>query len=221
MSDSILKQYQTTPTPELERQLLDTHQSYINAISSKWKGTLPESVINARAQRHAIDAFKTYKTGTGANIQTHLHNHLSQLDRFVGDHSNVSHIPEHQRQQIGKVNQATNFLQDKLDRQPTELEISKHLKMKLPHIQRIIRNKRADFINDSDSEMSGPQVHDHTKANQIFAYRQELKPLERKQFDAITGYNQPAMSPKQVGQQFNLKPYEVSRLKSRFAQGLK
>lgn len=225
MSNELILQYQKDPTnKEVAKQLLDLHADYIRSNVNKWKGPLPDAVLNAHGRNYALQAFKTYDPSKGANINTHLYNHLSQLSRLIYQHQNVANISENNIQQIGKVKSAQLFLTDELERDPTNSEIAEHLHMPIAHIDKILKSQRADFVNDSDAEV---QQFDASQSNtemsqRIFSYRQALTPLKREQFDLLTGYgNSQVISPQDFGKKFKLKPYEVSRLKMHFAKGLK
>ena len=222
MTDELIKQYQQTGSKEIENQLLDLHKDYIRANVNKWAGIIPQTVLEAHGKNYAIQGFKTYDPTKGANINTHLYNNISQLSRIIYQHQNASSIPENLIQQIGRVKQAKNYLTDELNREPTDEEIADHMHQPLAHIQKTLKYNRADLINDSDRDVKQETIKDYTKANEIFAYRQELPDKEKKQFDALTGFgNAKVLAPGEFGKKFKLKPYEVSRLKAHFAKGLK
>jgi len=222
MSNELILQYQKNPTKEYEDQLLDLHKDYIRANINKWDGIIPKAIIDIYGKQYAVNAFKTFDPSKGASINTHLYNHISQLSRMIYQHNNVSSIPENLIQQLGRIKQAKNYLTDELNREPTDEEIADHMHQPLAHIKKAIKYNRADLINDSDREVKQESVKDYTKANEIFSYRQSLPEEQKKQFDSLTGFNnQPVLSPGQFGKQFKMKPYEVSRLKSIFAKGLK
>ena len=222
MDMGLITQYQQNPSKELEERLLAEHSDYIRSNVNKWKGVLPDSVMDAYGKKYAIQAFKTFDPKK-ANINTHLYNNLSQVSRLVYKAQNTVRIPESQIQMIGKVNAARDFLADKLDREPTPDEVADHLHLPKQHIAKVIKNQRADFINDSDAEQQFDYgSSDQEKGEQIFAYRQALGKKQQQQFDALTGFGGVnPLSPKQFGAKFKLKPYEVSRLKASFAEGLK
>lgn len=222
MTDELIKQYQQTNSKELEDQLLDLHKNYIHANIAKWKGAIPDPIIFAYGKKYAIDAFKSFDASKGASINTHLYNHISQLSRMIYSANNVSSIPENLIQQLGRIKYAKNYLTDELNREPTDEEIADHMHQPLAHIKKAIQYNRADFVNDSDKDLKQHTAKDYTTANKIFNYRQELPEVQKIQFDALTGYNDTKpLSPGEFGKQFKMKPYEVSRLKSYFAKGLK
>jgi hypothetical protein len=64
--------------------------------------------------------------------------------------------------------------------------------------------------------------HNPMMSDRIFSYRQSLDDKMKNKFDALTGFGDTKpLSPQQFGKKFKLKPYEVSRLKTFFAKGLR
>ena len=219
MLNDLILQFQKDPSnKQLEQELLNQHKNYIQSHINKWKGVLPDPVMDAYGKKYAIDAFKSYNSSK-SNINTHLYNHLSQLSRMVYKSQNTVKIPEQQIQMIGRVNTAKDYLTDQLGREPNVDEVSDYMHLPKKHIAKVLLNQRADFVNDSDSEKQfqfGSQ--DTEMSHRIFGYRQSLDQAKQQQFDALTGFNQTApLSPKQFAKKFKMKPYEVSRLKAKFA----
>lgn len=221
MTDALIKQYQLTGSKELENQIMENHKGYIQANINKWGGVLPQATLNAYGNHYAKEAFKSYDPSKGASINTHLYNNISQLSRLVYQHQNVSGIPEHLIQMIGKVKQAQNHLSDEFGRDPTTHEVADYMHLPLAHIAKVIKFQRADLVNDSDFDMPQNAVSQHGVSDRIFSYRNSLDPKQQQQFDDITGFNNTKpLSPQDFGKKYNLKPYEVSRLKTTFAKGL-
>ena len=222
MTNDLIRQYQETGSKEMEDQLFDLHKSYIQANINKWSGVLPEAVLQAYGKHYALNAFKTFDPNKGGSINTHLYNNISQVSRRVYAANNSLSIPEHQIQMIGKVNSAKDYLVDELGRDPTTDEIADHLHLPKQHIAKIIKNQRADFLNDSDTDQQHQVGGDNKLSDKIFGYRQGLDEKQKEHFDHLTGFGgTTALSPQQFGKKFKLKPYEVSRLKTYFAKGLK
>lgn len=221
MSNLLIQEYQKTGSKEIENQLLDLHKNYIRANINKWSGIIPQSILDAYGKHYAINAFKTFDPNKGASINTHLYNNISQLSRHIYTHQNTVKLPEHQVQMIGKVNQAKEYLTDELGYEPSASEIADHLSLPKQHIAKIIKNQRVDFINDSDTDMQIATSGDGNISDKIFTYRQTLAPKQQQQFDLLTGFGGVTpLKPQAFGQQFKLKPHEVSRLKLHFAKGL-
>ena len=224
MSNELIAQYQIDPTnKEIEQKLLDEYNPYIKANVNKWRGQLPDIVLHTHGQHHALEAFKTYNPDKGS-IHTHLYNQLAQVSRLVYENSNATKIPEQQIMRIGHINSAKAYLNDQLGYEPSVDEIADHLHLPSAHVEKILTNQRADFVNDSDTEFQqvATSNKDISTSNKLFSYRNSLEPEKQKQFDMLTGFNNtPVATPGQVGKQFKLKPYEVTRLKRLFVKGLK
>lgn len=224
MSNELIAQFQLDPTnKEIEQKLFDEYGSYIKSNINKWAGPIPQVVLDTHGKHHALEAFKTYNPELGS-IHTHLYNGLAQLSRLVYENQNAVKIPENVTLKIGKVNSVKSYLTDQLGYEPSIDEIADHLHLPTSHIEKIIQNQRADFINDSDTEFQqiATSTKDISTSNKIFSYRNKLEPEKQKQFDMLTGFNNAQiLSPGQIGKKLKLKPYEVSRLKQFFAKGLK
>jgi DNA-directed RNA polymerase specialized sigma subunit len=223
MSNELIKQYQETGDKQIGEQLLNIHKDYIRSNINKWSGSVPQIVLDTHGKHHALEAFKTFDPSLGV-INTHLHNHLAQLSRLVYENQNAIKIPENQVMQIGRINSTKSFLTDEYGYEPSNQEIADHLHLPISHVEKIMKNQHADFVNDSDTEFQqiATSNTDISGANKLFAYHQSLPEDKRKQFESLTGFNNSqVLSPGQFGKKFKLKPYEVSRLKTLFAKGLK
>jgi DNA-directed RNA polymerase specialized sigma subunit len=222
MSNELILQYQKEPTKENGQLLLDAYAPYIKANINKWSGIVPQSVLEAHGKHHALTAFKSFDPEK-ANINTHLYNHISQLSRYIYTHQNTSQIPEHQLQQLGRLNQAKAYLNDQLGREPTLEDLSDHMHLPKVHIERMMTNNRADLINDSDTEFQTNSTNvDNKLGDRIFAIRNQMDKKEQKQFDSLTGFGgTKVLTPQDFGKKFKMKPYEVSRLKTSLAKRFK
>jgi DNA-directed RNA polymerase specialized sigma subunit len=222
MSNELILQYQKNPTKENGQLLLDAYSPYIKANINKWRGIIPDAVLTTYGNHYALEAFKTFDPEKAA-INTHLYNHISQLSRLIYLHQNASSVPEHQIQQLGRLNQAKAYLSDELGREPTVEDLSDYMHLPQSHIERIIHNNRADLINDSDTEFQTNATNTDSKmSDRIFSVRNQMNKKEQKQFDSLTGFGgAEILSPQEFGKKFKMKPYEVSRLKTSLAKRFK
>lgn len=222
MSNELIQQYQNDPTTELGQKLLQIHSPFIQSQTNKWKGILPDAIIEAKAKQFALNAFKTYDPNK-ASINTHLYNHLSPLSRMIYENQNVAKLPEHQIQLIGSINTAKEYLKDVLNREPNAVDIADHLSLPVKHIQRVLTNNRKDLLFDSDAEDIQFQSTNSTNilTRRLESLRNHLPQDEKEKLDHLIGYNVPALSPQAFGKKYKMKPYEVSRLKEHFAKKIK
>ena len=216
-----LELYQHSKSPEIGQQLLDEHKATIDKHVVKWQGVLPNIVIQKNAEKYALDAFASYDPNRGADIKTHLFNHLSKLSRLNYENQNVVKIPEHQIRQIRNFNDAVSHLTDTLNREPTHEEIADHMVIPVNHVRRIAYHvNRKDYTYDADHEdMQQGDIQDNSKSLYIQDNYNRLLPQEQEQFKDLTGYNGAVvLKPSAFGKKYSLKPYEVSRVKTSFAK---
>lgn len=217
--NELILEYQKNPTPGNEQKLFDAHKGYISANINKWKGTLPDIVLDTYGKQYAVDAFKSFDPSKNASINTHLYNNISRLSRLVYQHNNIVNIPENQIRQIGLVDSAKNYLTDELNREPTTKEISQHLNLPESHIEKIIKNNRADLLYDSDIDIKDTQVNSTSPLyNRLVSLRYTLPVKEKRQLEDLIGFEKDPLSLKEFGKKYKMKPYEISRLKAHFAK---
>ena len=212
--------YQQAPSQELAQQLLDEHKDIIKSHVTKWSGVLPDVVIKKHAEKYALDAFKTYDPSKGAAINTHLYNHLSKLSRLNYENQNVVKVPEHQIRVIGNYQTAIEHLTDVLDRTPTHEEIADHMVLPVSHIKRLATNVgRKEYSYDSDNDLQQGDIEDDSSGLYLKDTFGKLSKVQKAQFSDLTGYQgNTSLSPAQFGKKYNLKPYEVSRVKAALAK---
>ena len=216
-----LNLYQQTNDPSLGQKLLDEHKVTIDKHIQKWQGVLPDIVIQKHAHKYALEAFKSFDASKGANINTHLFNHLSKLSRLNYEHQNVVKIPEHQILQIRNYQDTVAHLTDRFDREPTHEEIADHMVIPVAHVKRLAQNiGRKDYTYDSDDpEIQQATEVENPEALYIKDNFTRLGKNEQQQFRELTGYqDSDILKPSAFGKKYNLKPYEVSRLKSSLAK---
>lgn len=209
--------YQQTLDPSLGQALLLEHKPTIDKHVSKWSGTLPPSVIRSHANAFALEAFRTFDESKGAHINTHLFNHLSKLSRLNYENQNAVKIPEHQIREISNFHHSVNHLRDKLGREAELPEIADYMSLPTAHVARIAKNLRKEYLSEGSDQaafqtqsIGGNDERDLRIKDRI----NSLPGADRKIFNAIAA----GQSPAELGKQQNLKPYEVSRLKSRIAK---
>jgi DNA-directed RNA polymerase specialized sigma subunit len=213
--------YQQSNSPELAQSLLDEHKPTIDKHIAKWSGVLPDVVIKKHAHKYALDAFKSFDPNKGADIKTHLFSHLSKLSRLNYENQNVVKIPEHQILQISHYNDSVQHLTDKLGREPSYEDISDHMVIPVAHVKRIAGHvNRKDYTYDSDHEdMQQGDIQHNPESLYIKDTFGKLDQTQQQQFQDITGYNDAkVLKPKQFGEKYKLKSYEVSRLKTSLAK---
>lgn len=90
-------------------------------------GTLPESALSAEAKKWAVKAITTYDPSKGTSLSTHVMNYLPKVRRLNYKFQNSARLPENLHLQYTNFQNAVSHLQESLNREPTDEEISKHL----------------------------------------------------------------------------------------------
>lgn len=209
--------YQQTLDPQVGQALLDEHKSVIDSNIRKWSGTLPPSVIRAQARTLALKAFETFDPSKGANIHTHLFNHLSKLSRINYENQNTVKMPEHQIMEISNFHGSVNFLKDKLGREPELPELADYMGMPEVHVARISKNLRKEYLSEGSDNPSFQTINIGANDERDTEIKDAIRSLpikDRQVFNLISG----GASPADLGVSLKLRPYEVSRLKSRIAK---
>lgn len=130
--------------PEHFAPLLDHFKQDIRNQVNKFSANqyVSKSALEKNVFDNFLKACQTYKPGESA-LRTHVINYFKKTNRFVGEQSNVTFIPEPRRQLISKFNQAKDFLSDYLEREPETHEIVKHMNESLES-----EGKKSITIND-------------------------------------------------------------------------
>lgn len=90
-------------------------------------GTLPNQALSAEAKKWAIRAINNYDPKHGASISTHVTGYLRKVRRMNYKFQNAARLPENMQLQYKLWDKAVQDLSDKLNRDPTDDEISQEL----------------------------------------------------------------------------------------------
>ena len=107
----------------LVRQLYPVIYSQVDRVS----GTLPKAALSAEAKKWTVKAIESYDPSRGASLSTHVMNYLPKVRRLNYKFQNSARLPENLHLQYTNFQNAVSHLQESLNREPTDEEISKHL----------------------------------------------------------------------------------------------
>ncbi len=116
-----------------------------NQVDKFSKAPIPRVSIEAEARRLAVKAFEDYDPEK-AGLSTHVTNHLKHLQRFVSDYQNVGRIPENRAIAISRYHNIKTALIEKLNREPTILELADELNWSVSEVSRMEKELRNDLI---------------------------------------------------------------------------
>jgi DNA-directed RNA polymerase sigma subunit (sigma70/sigma32) len=125
-------------------------QSNVNRYSG---APLPRPAIESQARLLALKAFETYNPKMGTQLNTHVGHELKHLHRYVLEYQNVGKIPENRGIAISKFKNIKSHLTEKLNREPTVLELADELQWSPAEVGRMQSELRADLtINQGKEE---------------------------------------------------------------------
>lgn len=141
---------------QLVRQLGPVIYSEVRRVS----GTLPEAALSAEAKKWAVRAIHTYDPSKGVALSTHVTNYLPKVRRLNYKFQNSARLPENLHLQFTEFKNATSHLENTLNREPTDVEIAKHLGWSKPQV---IKYKGSLYEDLTESGTQRP--HEVTQFN--------------------------------------------------------
>jgi DNA-directed RNA polymerase specialized sigma subunit len=120
--------------PEKFKPLLKAYQPLLSSTTRQYSrsSAVPTEAVEADVHTHFLNACKTYKPDSGAQLSTWVHTHLQKTRRYVDTYSNIGKIPEPRIALINRFTTARDELQEKHDRIPTHQELVHHMNSMAP-----------------------------------------------------------------------------------------
>ena len=208
--------WKKTQDPEHLQPLI---QSYAPVIANKVRQfkapSVNESAFKAELQKHLIGAFETFDPNRGAQLSTHVENRLRKAQRFNAAFQNVAYIPEGQAAHIGRINRATNELNEMFGRPPTHEEIGDHIGIKPSMVTKVLNAQRKD-VRASSFESDPTEIAMHRDQEVLSLLPYNLSDDEKKVFNHIFG-QEGAMktdSTNVIANKLGKSPSQISRLRT-------
>jgi DNA-directed RNA polymerase specialized sigma subunit len=133
------KTWSSAPTPENASTLLNDLEPVINTGLSRFAEGPNDPIMRSHARRLTLDALRTYQPNGGAQLSTHVVNHLQGLRRISKQQNQVLHIPERAAMDQAYLHNSATELEDKLGREPSIPELADHVGFSLAKIERLRR----------------------------------------------------------------------------------
>lgn len=187
--------------PNHFRPLLKSFKPILNKTVRQYSrvAVIPTEAIEAEVRTHFLNACKTYKPDSGAQLGTWVNWHLRKTKRYTDEYANIGKIPEPRIGLISKYNLARSELHDQLERPPTHVEIAHHINLNYPlssgkklnakEVKNLdIELSRKDFSESGFEE--GPVVFETPKeleAIRMLHSSRKLSTEERHVFNHIFG----------------------------------
>jgi DNA-directed RNA polymerase specialized sigma subunit len=169
---------------ELRRATRPLVQSQVNKYRAN---SVPQLVLEAKADQILVESADSYKFGRGATFRTHLFTNLKRLNRFSAARSNIATVPEARAQKITVYQRAYEELRAQKHRPPTSDELADYLNWSPSDILTMQRSLRRDIISSQLPAPARMDVEEARRRQLIENIWFELTPDEKLVFDYITG----------------------------------
>lgn len=176
-------------------------------------GSLPPSALSAEGKRWAIRALKTYDPKHGAAISTHVVGYLRKVRRMNYRFQNLARLPENLQLQYHLWDKALQDLRDKLNRDPTDDEMSEALGWSKPQV---IKYKNSLYEDLIESASAKPFETTQFNENKILLdhIMDQLSPEEKTIWEYSKRESSEELA-KRLGVNVNRLNYLKSKLKSK------
>lgn len=153
---------------------------------NKWSSLVSPLVLEAEANKLALEAFKSYDTAAGTQLSTHLVNRLMKLSRIAYSHQSTVSVPEHQRLSYNRLQKIKATLEDDLGHPPTMDHLADHMGMSVPKLQALIANVGKRELLESGEGPTFQRAQDREGELIELAYS-KLTPRQKEIYDYRTG----------------------------------
>lgn len=201
----------------------------INYLVQRYAGQRVSPVVRQRARLLAARAVTTYNPLAGANLQTHVSNHLRALQRMIPNITDPLPPPERFRHDQKRIAASTEALEDEMGREVTDEEVSERTGMPLKRVTRVRGRMRArlstgivEDSNDADEEAPDIVGSERTRFDEwVDAVYHDLGPIDRVILSHKTGYRgSEPLSTNDLARRLNMTPAAVSQRAGRIQKRL-
>jgi len=204
------------------KPLLNSLRPLINNQVNIWarQRDVPPAAIKAEFTNHAVNALQTYDPSRGA-MSTHITHQLRRAQRFVTSYQNPARIPENRIYKIRTFQDGERELEEKLGRDPTQLELADKLKWSPRQVGMMSTEIRKAL--PTSHMASDPSSHIPSEMQEVMRLLPyELDSEEKVVFEHIHGLGgKPVMSPGDIARKYNMSAPKVSRLKKSIGEKMK
>jgi DNA-directed RNA polymerase specialized sigma subunit len=196
--------------PELMQSMKPIINQWTSRVSS---APLPKPYLEARVKKHLVDSLESYDPNKGAKLSTWANSRMKKVYRDIYPYQNVGSIPEHRITKIQSFESAKSLLEEKLNRDPTNLEISDELGWSLAEISRMQKELRGGTLSTEHSE-EFIQAEDTLTADSLDYVYYSLDPTEKLVFEGLFGWGgKMKQKPGDIMKKMRLTPSEYRRIK--------
>jgi hypothetical protein len=175
-------------TPELSAPLLKSLRPVIYSQGVRaWADRVPVQtpVLEAKAVQLTLGALESYNP-VKAQLNTHVTNTLKGMHRFATTRQNMTRLTEARRRLVGPYQRALSRLKDKLEREPTVLELADEMKESPANVEKLLLEMKDDLM--SSGAMDDPFLDETSESRlKLQLIRYSLTPDENTVLDYLMG----------------------------------
>lgn len=209
--------------PQDFKFLLDSFRPLMYSHGRRYLQTtqLPRSAVEADMIQHFHRALETYDPAKGAQMNTHIWNHLQHTGRFLRTYTNIGKIPEPRARQIGRFQAREEVMRENLGRLPTTIEMSDAMNIAPQEIELLRKELRRDILTEEAHEGVVGVAQETPKAlEQIQFLHMELSPEQQLVLEHTYGmYGRPSVDNNEdLARILNMTPQKIRALKRQIAR---
>ena len=210
--------------PQDLRSVVQQLEPTISHLTRQYVGMRPSPVVQQRARLLAARAIESYNPAAGANLTTHVSNHLKGLQRMAADITDPMPPPERFRRDQAAIVRASDELEDELGREVTDEEVAERTGMPIKRVLRVRGRMRGrvpmSVVEDSDyDDMEAPDIvgSEFTRRDEwVDAVYHDLGPIDKLILAHKTGFRGfEQLSTGELARRLNISPAAVSQRASR------
>lgn len=187
-----------------------------------WAKRVPiaQPVLEQKALHIALEGLSSYDPTRG-QINTHLTHRFKNMFRFVKSRQNVTRITEPRLELIGPVDRAVHRLKDKLEREPTLMEIAEEAKIPVESVAKLFQERKQDELSSMDPEPFIEETPQDRLILQLIRY--SLTPDEEIVLNYFTGQGGKPLisSPGEIARREGWAGSKVSHIKAKLQAKIK
>lgn len=224
--------WKKTGDPEDMRKLLRQFDATVHKFVGQYAHAgVPHAALEVETKMNAINAFKTYDPGAGAQLNTHVTNWLQKGQRLVHENKGLTRIPEHRALKVQTYMRVRDHLRDKFNRPPTAMEMQGELMASTPigkeheglswspaEVGRMEKELHKTLLTSEDA-LQDLESQVPTREGKILDWLYyDLKPEDQAVFEHLTGRGgKPRLEGQAIAKALNMSPSKVSRIRQRIA----
>jgi DNA-directed RNA polymerase specialized sigma subunit len=214
--DEKYKAWSAKPTADSMMDLLREADPVLSSSIKTYVGS-PDPAAKSHAKLLAAGAIKKYDPSRGVKLRSHLMTQLQPLRRFAARRRNLVKVPEEVQYSMSGLQEAEDFLRDKLARDPSDAELAEHAKISMKRLRHLRKYRSQVAAESQRTDVEGNPMQDVTQSSPImdqwtdFVYH-DLPSVDKKIMEWRMGYGgAKKLKNTEIARKLGLTPGAVSQ----------